>query len=290
MDVHLIDGTFELFRWHYARRPGGEPPDPVYGATRGLLHSLARLLTVHGATHVAVAFDTVIESFRNDIFPGYKTSAGMDPALLAQFPLAERAVRALGVTVWSMIEFEADDAIATAALKYLPEVDRVILGSPDKDLCQCVIGERVVAFDSIRKRWIDEAAVREKFGVGPASIPDWLGLVGDAADGLPGVPRWGAKSTAAILARYGHIEAIPTSAAAWDVPIRGADSLSASLEANRAAALLYRDLATLRRDVDLPESLADLEWRGAHRGALSAICEEIGDPEVLRFVNRWRDD
>lgn len=290
MKVHLIDGTFELFRAHYGAPSARSPDGREVGATRGLLRSLAALLREPDCTHVAVAFDRVIESFRNELFTGYKTGDGIDPDLLAQFPLAERAAAALGVVVWPMVEFEADDALATAAARWAdaPDVDTVLICSPDKDLAQCVRGDRVVTFDRIRRRLVDEAAVVAKFGVGPASIPDWLALVGDKADGIPGIPRWGAKSAAAVLARYRHIDAIPDDPAAWDVQVRGAGALAASLRAHRDEAALYRTLATLRTDVPLSESLADLRWRGAHRDAIAAICAELGETALLDRIDTWR--
>ncbi|RMH43685.1 MAG: flap endonuclease [Deltaproteobacteria bacterium] len=290
MKVHLIDGTFELFRAHYGAPSARSPDGREVGATRGLLRSLAALLREPDCTDIAVAFDRVIESFRNELFTGYKTGDGIDPDLLAQFPLAERAAAALGVVVWPMVEFEADDALATAAARWAdaPDVDTVLICSPDKDLAQCVRGDRVVTFDRIRRRLVDEAAVVAKFGVGPASIPDWLALVGDKADGIPGIPRWGAKSAAAVLARYRHIDAIPDDPAAWDVQVRGAGALAASLRAHRDEAALYRTLATLRTDVPLSESLADLRWRGAHRDAIAAICAELGETALLDRIDTWR--
>jgi 5'-3' exonuclease len=290
MTIHLVDGTFELFRSYFGAPRVEHPAGREVGATRGVLRTLAALVGRAEATHVAAAFDTVIESYRNDLFPGYKSSVGMPPDLLAQFPLAERAAHALGIVVWSMIEFEADDAIATAAARFAGPGRTVVIGSPDKDLCQCLDGDRIVAYDSIRRKTITASDAIAKFGVPPGSIPDWLGLVGDSADGLPGVPRWGAKSAGALLARYGRIEAIPDDERAWDVPVRGAAALAASLRQNREAAYLYRDLATLRTDVPLAESLADLEWRGARRTALEAVCEEIGDSSVLSVIDRWRSD
>ena len=215
-------------------------------------------------THVAVAFDHVIESFRNDLFAGYKTGEGVPADLLAQFHPAEDAARALGIVVWPMVDFEADDALATGAHRYaaLPEVEQVVICSPDKDLAQCVRGARVVTLDRMRRRLFDEEGVKEKFGVAPASIPDWLALVGDDADGIPGVPRWGAKSAAVLLARYRSLEDIPDEEDEWDVPVRGAAALAASLRAHREEARLYRTLATLRTDVPLPEDLEALRYRG----------------------------
>ena len=222
MDVHLVDGTYELFRAHFGAPPATAPDGAAVGATRGLLRSLQALLREPGVTHVAVAFDQVVESFRNRLFPGYKTAEGVPPELLAQFPLAEEATRALGLVTWPMVEFEADDALATGAARFAdaPGVERVLLCTPDKDLAQCVRGTRVVGFDRMRRRVLDEAGVRARFGVGPASIPDWLALVGDTADGIPGVPRFGEKSASAVLGRYAHLEAIPDDAARWDLPVR----------------------------------------------------------------------
>jgi 5'-3' exonuclease len=285
MRLHLVDGTFELFRAHFGAPSALSPNGTEVGATRGLLRSLLALLREPGVTHVAVAFDHVIESFRNRLFAGYKTGEGLPPELLAQFPLAEDAARALGVVVWPMVEFEADDALATAAARWwdAPNVDQVVICSPDKDLMQCVRGSRVVSFDRIRRKSTDEAGVIEKFGVPPRSIADLLALVGDDADGIPGVPRWGAKSAAAVLAHYHTIEAIPDREGEWGVAVRGAAALAEQLRQHREEARLYRTLATLRTDVPLEESLEALEWRGAHRDALIAFCSEIGDE---RFVER----
>ncbi len=279
MKVHLVDGTFELFRSFYGAPSARTSDGREVAATRTLLRSLWGLLHEPGVTHVAVAFDHVIESFRNDLFAGYKTSDGIDPALWAQFPLAERASAALGLTTWSMVEFEADDALATAAARFAadPEVAEIAILSPDKDLTQCVVGQRIVCVDRIRRNRIDEPRVKEKFGVGPASIPDFLALVGDTADGIPGLPRWGEKSAATVLAHYGHLEAIPDHAFQWKVSVRGAVALADSLREHRAEALLYRTLATLRRDVPLPETLADLAWRGVRGEELGELCREIED-------------
>jgi 5'-3' exonuclease len=256
---------------------------------RVLLRSLAAWLGRGGVTHVAVAFDTVIESFRNRLFAGYKTGEGLDPALLGQFPLAERVTRALGLVTWSMIEFEADDALATFAARCEPDprVERVFLCTPDKDLAQCVRAERVVLCDRARGTLLDEAGVLAKFGVAPASIPDFLALVGDTADGIPGVPRWGSKSAAALLSRWGKLENIPRDPAAWDVKVRGADALARTLDESAEAALLYRRLATLRLDVPLPEAPDGLLWQGARRQELTELCRELGDsttPERVRYA------
>lgn len=290
MRVHLIDGTYELFRAYYGAPPAQSPEGVEVGATRGLLRSLLSLLREEGVTHLACAFDHVIESFRNRLFAGYKTGEGIEPDLLAQFPLAERACAALGLVVWPMVEFEADDALATGAARFAddPQVDQVFICSPDKDLAQCVKGSRIVLSDRLRKRLLDEPAVVEKFGVSPASIPDWLALVGDDADGLPGVPRWGAKSAATVLSHYRTLDRIPDEAAAWAVPVRGAAALAENLRALRSDAVLYRQLATLRTDVPLGEGLAELEWRGAWRPALEALCRELGEADLLERVPRWR--
>lgn len=283
MKVHLVDGTYELFRAFYGV-PARETPDAIaVAATRALGRSLLYLLSDPTVTHLACAYDHVIESFRNDLFDGYKTGAGIDPVLYAQFPLAEELTRALGIVCWPMVEFEADDAIAAFAARAaaLPEVTQVVICSPDKDLAQCVQGTRIVLFDRMRTKITDEAGVHEKFGVGPASIPDWLALVGDTADGIPGIPRWGAKSAAGVLAEYKHIEQIPDDPNAWRVKIRGAPALAASLAGARPAAELYRTLARLRFDVPLTESLDDLRWRGPNVELLGAFCERVGDKRLL---------
>lgn len=279
MRLHLVDGTFELFRAHYARRPERtSPAGQDVKATVGVLASLIGLLqdSQEQASHVAVAFDNPVESFRNDLFGGYKTSAGMDAAILAQFDLVEEAVRALGVTVWSMARYEADDALATAARRWRDAVAEVRILTPDKDLGQCVSGNRVVQVDRIRRRVIDEDAVARRFGCPPPSIPDWLALVGDSADGIPGIPGFGAKTAGTLLAEYGTLEAIPRRAAHWRVELRGAMRLAATLEARREDAALYKRLATLATDVPLPDALADLRWRGASGRAYRALEAKIG--------------
>ena len=279
-EVHLLDGTYELFRAHFGAPSRQSPSGQEVGATVGLLRSFASLLRQPEVTHIAAAFDTVVESFRNDLFDGYKTGEGMDEELHAQFPLAERACRALGIATWSMVKFEADDALATgaAAFEADAEVTRVLLCSPDKDLGQCVRGDRIVTFDRKKRALRTEEGVVEKFGVGPASIPDYLALVGDAADGIPGVPRWGAKASSTLLARYTHVDAIPADAAEWDIKVRGAAGLSASLEEHREEAALYRRLATLRTDVPLdpPATREALCWRGPDVAALDELCRELG--------------
>ena len=278
MKVHLIDGTYELFRAYFAVPPFQTPGGQEVGAVRGLIRTLLALLRQDDVSHLACAFDHVVESFRNDMFPGYKTGDGIAEDLLAQFLLAERAVSALGIVVWPMIEFEADDAMATAAVRFkeAPGVEQVVICSPDKDLTQVVQGRSIVCLDRRKDQIIDEDGVLEKFGVAPGSIPDYLGLVGDAADGIPGIPKWGAKTASAILSRYGHIEAIPSDPAEWEVKVRGAAAAAASLAENQGEALLYRNLATLRLDVDLAEDLGGLEWRGVPRGAFESLCVELG--------------
>jgi 5'-3' exonuclease len=275
--LHLIDGTFELFRSFYGRKDTRLAPDGTdVNAAYGVLRSTLDLLERPGVTHVAAAFDSVIESFRNDLFAGYKTGEGVDPELKAQFPIAEEVLAAAGITVWGMYEFEADDAIATAALRWMDDVEQVVLASPDKDLMQCVVADRVVSWDRMRDRWFDEAGVVEKFGVHPESIPDYLALVGDTADGVPGLPGWGAKSTATVLARFGRLEMIPEDAAAWDVTVRSADKLATTLREHREEAMLYRTLTTLRRDVPIEESLDDLEWRGHDDARFAEVAERWG--------------
>lgn len=292
MHVHLIDGTYELFRAFFAVPPSRGPAGQEVGATRALARSLLRLLTDPQVTHLACAYDHVIESFRNQLFAGYKTGAGIDPALLSQFELAEDMTRALGIVAWPMIEFEADDALATFAARAAQAdgVDRVLICSPDKDLAQCVVGERIVLFDRMRVKLIDEAGVREKFGVSPASIPDWLALVGDTADGIPGVARWGAKSAAAVLAHYQALEHIPDDAAAWSVKVRGAPALAQSLAEHREVALLYRELARLRRDVPLVETLDALCWRGPNLPELEAFAARVGDARLVELAVRTHAD
>jgi 5'-3' exonuclease len=283
MHVHLIDATYELFRAFFGAPSSLAPDGREVGATRAFARSLLRLLGDKQVTHIACAFDHVIESFRNDLFDGYKTGEGIDPALYSQFPLAEEMSRALGIVTWPMVEFEADDAMATFAARCAdePEVTRVYLCSPDKDLAQCVTGERVLMLDRMREKLIDEPGVLAKYGVHPASIPDWLALVGDTADGIPGIPRWGAKSAAAVLLDHPHLEDIPDDPARWRSKVRGAPALAATLAENRSAAILYRTLATLRFDVPLTETLDDLRWQGPNRDALGTLAESLGDARLL---------
>jgi 5'-3' exonuclease len=289
MNVHLVDGTYELFRAFYAVPSAKNATGLEVGAVRGLARSMLALLREPGVSHVAIAFDHVIESFRNQLFDGYKTGEGIDPELWGQFELAERVCAALGIVVWPMVEFEADDALATAAFRFAQaaEVEQVLIASPDKDLAQCVVGTRVVCLDRMRKKQLDADGVIAKFGVTPAQIPDYLALVGDSADGIPGVPRWGAKSAAAVLREYGSIDAIPDSAGSWRVSVRGAAALAESLTERRTDALLYKRLATLRVDVPLAEDLDDLRYRGAARAPLEALVAELSDPALLERVPQF---
>ena len=290
MKIHLVDGTYELFRNYFGAPPKKAPDGREVGATVGLLRSLFMLVSTPGVSHVACAFDHVIESFRNDLFAGYKTSEGVAADLLTQFPLAERAVSALGIVVWPMVEFEADDALATAASRFKgqPGVEQVVICSPDKDLAQAVSGASVICWDRRRDIFLDDEGVLKKFGVRPHSIPDWLALVGDAADGLPGIPAWGAKSASAVLSRFDHLESIPEDPRELGLPVGRASRLVESLAAHRKEAFLYRRLATLRDDVPLEEGLADLEWRGA-RAELEEVCQELGDEGLAKRVTDRRD-
>ncbi len=285
--LYLIDGTYELFRNYFGVPPRQAPNGMEVGATAGIIGSTLVLLKEPGVTHVAAAFDSVIESFRNDMYPSYKDGTGIEQELLDQFPLAERAMRAIGVTVWSMYEYEADDALATGARRWVDDVGEVVIMTPDKDLSQLYGDPRIRGYNRRQGLFIDRAAVVEKFGVEPASIPDWLGLVGDAADGLPGLPGWGAKSSATILARYGHLEEIPLDASLWDVKVRGADKLATTLVERMGEALLYRFLAQLRTDVPLPDSLGDLEWHGVPRQRYEALCDELGFDGLKDRPQRW---
>ena len=298
MQVHLVDATYELFRAHYSPRPPVVGRDGlILSGVSGLVEQLCYLLREQGGTHVGCATDRVIESFRNDLYPGYKSSAGMPPELLAQFPMAEQAIEALGVVLWPMVEFEADDAIAAAADRYAgdPAVERILICTPDKDMAQCVRGERIVLWDRRRETIYDEAGVRAKWGVGPDSVPDRLALVGDAADGYPGLPGWGDKGASAVLARYGRLEDIPANGSAWDVPgLRGAVTLAATLREHWDDALLFRDLARLRTTADgvpIPQrEVGELEWRGAHRATWQAFCDEWDLPRLRDRPHRWRED
>src|SRR5690349_20574009 len=278
--VHLIDGTYELFRHFYGSMRGRKPKDPQFAAVRGVLGTVLGMIE-GDATHIGVATDRVIESFRNDLWPGYKTGAGVDPVLRAQFEPLEDALRWLRVEVWAEVELEADDALASAAAVATRDrrVERVLICTPDKDLGQCVQDPLVAQLDRRQGKLIDEAGVRTKFGVTPPSIPDWLALVGDSADGFPGLPGWGAKSAAAVLARYGHLEEIPVDPSTWDVTVRGATKLAATLGDGQKEAMLFRDLATLRADAPVG-AVDDWRWRGP-RPELEPLSERLGAPELL---------
>ena len=283
MNVHLIDGTYEIFRHFFALPSHVTKDGREVAATRGAVGYVLSLLE-GGATHAGVATDHVIESFRNDMWAAYKTSQGVDRRLLDQFPLLEEGLRALGVAVWPMIELEADDGMAAAAAfaEGVPDVERVYLCSPDKDLGQCVRGDRVVQrVDSRTGQIRDEAGVIERFGVPPASIPDYLALVGDSSDGYPGLPGWGAKSTAVVLAHYGHIEAIPASSSAWAVPLRGAEKLAAVLQEKMELALLFRDLATVRTHEPALTNVEELHWLGPTE-AFIAFVQAVEQPALLQ--------
>ena len=292
MKIHLVDGTYELFRAYFAMPSFSAPDGRAVGAVRGLIQTMLVLLRQDDVTHVACAFDHVVESFRNDLYDGYKTGEGVPEDLFSQFELAERATSALGVVTWPMIEFEADDAIGTAAARWAnaPDVEQIVICSPDKDLTQMVRGNKVVSLDRRRNLTLDEAGVKTKFGVGPSSIPDYLALVGDAADGIPGVPRWGTKSTAQVLARYQHLESIPDDASEWTVQVRGAKSMSANLEERREVAMLYKKLATLRLDVPLSETLDELEWRGVRRDEFQTLSAEMGFSRMMNLPHKWDDE
>jgi 5'-3' exonuclease len=288
--LHLVDGTYELFRAHYSPRPGHTAPGGWDAkATVGVVASLLALLNepAEAVTHLAVAFDNPIRSFRNDLFAGYKSDEGVAPELRAQFDTVEAAVRALGVVVWSMREHEADDALATGARRFRDQVAQVRIMTPDKDLGQCLVGERVVQVDRMRKTVTSETTFRANRGFGPASMPDFLALTGDTADGIPGLPGFGEKSASTLLGAYEHIENIPTYAHEWSVKPRGALQLATTLAERRAEALEYRVLATLVDDIALPESLADLEWKGVPRARFEAWADEVGATTVRTMVRRW---
>jgi 5'-3' exonuclease len=286
MRVFLVDGTYELFR-HYFGVPSHRTADGAeVAATRAVLGSVLGMLE-EGVTHVGVATDHVIESFRNDLWPGYKSSAGIAADLIGQFGLLEVALRAMGVHVWAMVRLEADDALASAAAVAAgdPAVDQVVICTPDKDLGQCVVDGRIVQLDRRKRVVFDEAAVTAKFGVPPASIPDYLALVGDSADGFPGLPGWGAKSAATVLARYRTIEQIPDQGAAWEVSVRNGPVLAATLAAGRDLAMLFKDLATLRVEPELLPAVDDLRWRGP-TDAFDEVCDRIDALPVARRAAR----
>lgn len=287
--LHLVDATFELFRAYFSRPAERGPDGRPVNAVRGLMESMLSLLREPDVTHIAAATDHVIESWRNDVYPGYKSSAGMDPLLLAQFDDAERALRALGIVTWPMVEDEADDGIATAVARFGddPRIEQVVICSVDKDLAQCVRGTHIVLRDRMRTITYDEAGVLAKFGVQPASIPDYLALVGDSSDGYPGLPGWGSKSAAAVLLRFGHLEAIPASPLEWEVPLRNAVRLAATLQQQRADAFAYRRLATLNRDAAISGDLDSLAWRGVPRAEFMALCDELGFDRIRERIHRW---
>jgi 5'-3' exonuclease len=285
--VHLVDGTFELFRYFLAPAAAIDPSVPEeLRAVRGVVGSVLGMLE-GGVTHLGVATDHVVESFRNALWPGYKTGEGLDPLLYAQFQPLEEALSAIGVVVWPMVEFEADDALAAAAAMAAADarVDQVVVCSPDKDLAQCVRGDRIVQLDRRTRELRDEPAVRQKFGVPPTSMPDWLALVGDSADGYPGLPGWGARSAATVLARYQHLEHIPKLAAEWDVAVRGAMRLATTLAEQRERAWLFRELATLRADAPIGADVDALRWRGP-RADFAAWSERLGTPLLHERAGR----
>jgi 5'-3' exonuclease len=282
MDVHLIDGTYELFRHFFAVPAAKDVNGQEIGATRGVLASVLSMIE-KGATHIGVATDHVVESFRNDLYPGYKTSEGVAPELLSQFPILEEALEAMGVLVWPMVEFEADDALASAATKAAlnEHVKQVFICTPDKDLGQCVVGTRVVQMDRRHDTLRDEAGVVAKFGVSPQSIPDYLAVVGDSADGFPGVAGWGQKAAASVLSQYPHLENIPKDWQEWNPSIRKARGLSESLFGSWNDALLFRTLATLRLDVPVFDTVDDLRWQGP-RPSFEDYCRRMNSSELLR--------
>jgi len=282
MDVHLIDGTYELFRYFYAVPAAADANGQEVGAVRGVLGSVLSMIE-RGATHLGVATDHVVESFRNDLYPGYKTSEGVDPQLLSQFPVLEDALAAMGVVVWPMVYFEADDALASAAAKAAHDdrVQQVLICTPDKDLSQSVVGTRVVQLDRRREILRDEAGVEAKFGVKPQSIPDYLAVVGDSADGFPGLPGWGAKAAALTLSQYPHLENIPKDWREWNPSIRRARPLAESLFNAWDDAVLFRTLATLRLDVPVFETVGDLRWQGP-KSNFEEFCVRLKSPDLLR--------
>jgi 5'-3' exonuclease len=287
MKLHLLDATYELFRAYHALDSIKAPDGREVGAVKGVLETTLSLLREPDVTHLGAATDHVIRSFRNELWPGYKTEEGVPQDLLDQFPLAEHALTTLGVVVWPMVEFEADDALATAVDRFGEELEQVVICTPDKDLAQCVAGERVVLRDRRRRITYDESGVREKFGVEPISIPDWLALVGDSSDGYPGLRGWGEKSAATVLSRWRHLEAIPADPARWEVKVRSADTLAATLRSSMDEALLFRRLATLRRDAPVTETLEELEWKGVPREPWLALCDELGFDTTRERPHRW---
>jgi 5'-3' exonuclease len=288
MDVHLVDGTYELFRHFFAVPAAADVNGQEIGAVRGVLTSVLSMID-RGATHIGVATDHVVESFRNDLYPGYKTSEGVPPELLSQFPVLEEALAAMGVVVWPMVYFEADDALASAAAKAAEDdgVRQVLICTPDKDLAQCVVGTRIVQLDRRRDILRDEAGVEAKFGVKPESIPDYLAVVGDSADGFPGLAGWGAKAAALTLSQYPHLEDIPKDWQVWHPSIRKARLLSEALFSGWKDALLFRTLATLRLDVPVFDTVEDLRWKGP-RPNFEEMCQRMKTPDLPGRVRRQR--
>ena len=289
MKIHLVDGTYELFRAHFGAPPKKSKSGQEVGATLGMIRSMLLLLSDPEVTHVAVAFDHVIESFRNKMYKGYKSSEGVDPVILNQFPVAEAAIKALGLVTWPMVKYEADDAIATAVAKFkkVKSVEQIVICSVDKDLTQMVDGDRVICWDRRREILLNEKGVVEKFGVSPESIPDFLALVGDSADGYPGIQGWGEKSTSAVLAKYKHIEAIPKDPNKIPLGLGRATTLLENLQSNYKDALLFRELSTLRTDVPLKETLADLKWQGVYP-RFKKVCEDLGNQSIPERITKWR--
>jgi len=289
MKVHLVDGTYELFRAHFGAPPKKAPDGIEIGATLGLVRSMMLLLSSPDVTHVAVAFDHVIESFRNKMYASYKSSAGVDPVILNQFPVAEKLLSALGMVIWPQVKFEADDAIATAVTKFkkVKSVEQIVICSVDKDLTQMVDGDRVICWDRRREITLNDKGVTEKFGVAPESIPDFLALVGDSADGYPGIQGWGEKSTSTVLSKYKHIESIPKDPSLLGLGLGRATTLVENLKKNYKDALLFRELSTLRTDVPLKETLADLKWQGAYP-RLKKLCHELGDERIPERITKWQ--
>jgi 5'-3' exonuclease len=287
--IHIVDGTYELFRAHFGQPPRIAPDGMQVSAVRGLIQTLLSLTRQGDVTHLAVAFDSEIKSFRNDLYENYKDGSDTPEDLRLQFPLAERAVHSLGICIWPAYDFEADDVLGSAAILYSSEseVDQVVICTPDKDLAQVVCGKQIVCLDRKNNLIMDESEVISKFGVSPNSIPDYLALVGDSADGIPGIPKWGKKSSSIILSRYKNIENIPSSSLLWDVSIRGSDGLSQSLETSRSDAMLYKELATLKLDVFLEEKVEDLGWKGAHEDLFKPLCVELGMESLSRSVALW---
>lgn len=294
MKLHLVDATFELFRAYFSRPPRRAPDGRPVNAVQGLVDSMLSLLREPDVTHIGAATDYVIESWRNDLFAGYKSSAGVPRELLVQFRDAERALEALGMPVWAMVEDEADDGIAAVIARFGgdPRLEQIVICSVDKDLGQLVDGDRIVLRDRMRRITYDAAGIVAKFGVEPESIPDYLALVGDSSDGFPGLPGWGARSAAKVLARWKHLETIPDSALDWDLDLRNASRLALTLAQQRGTAVLFRRLATLNRDADVATvtpTLDDLEWRGVVRDRFLALCEELGFDTVRERVHRWAE-